>query len=711
MTELETLRVIQPNESPPYPTATKPPPKKIKVGLVQLNNSFSKQCYLPTSVGMLQAYAQKHLTYSQYYKFVLPIYTFMPIPEAADRLSDADIVGFSAYVWNFENSLAIARELKKRKPETVIVFGGPHVPDGKKQFQRIKKSDPKPDELKRKRINMTEEFHRKYPFIDIGCHGEGEKVFKMILEQMAISGCRDKSQIPSISFLDSNGNFFHNSRLERMYDLSDVPSPYLEGVFDPLMEANPEQAWIAMWETDRGCPYQCTYCDWGGAIEDKVSPFPIEQVAAETVWFGEHKIPYIFCANANFGILKRDVEIARHLAEVRKKYGCPEGISVQNAKNPKPHTLEALEILEKAGLNKATVMSIQSKNKETLEAVRRENMKVEEYQGIQKRLRAQGIYTMTDYIIPMPMETYESVVDGISQIITDGQYDRIQFNNLSILPNAEMGNPEYQEEYGMEIIQAKIVNYHGKKNTSISGIEENQQLVIATNTMSREEWVKTRAFCHMASLLFFDKILQIPIIALYEFYQIPYCRIWETVMEKVKQPQEFPIFSEIFCFFEKHARDMQNGLQEEMAHSPEWLDIWWYPDEYIFIKLCRENKLGLFYQEAGKLLANCLDPAQDTDILFESAKLNQSLIKLPFQTSDLELTMSYNIWEFYKAVMMSKTLPIVAGNYKYVIDRTSPTEHWDSWEEWYQKMVWWCNRRGAYLYGNKNPHQEIAGHH
>ncbi|MBI2676543.1 MAG: hypothetical protein HYX21_01135 [Candidatus Yanofskybacteria bacterium] len=156
---------------------------------------------------------------------------------------------------------------------------------------------------------------------------------------------------------------------------------------------------------------------------------------------------------------------------------------------------------------------------------------------------------------------------------------------------------------------------------------------------------------------------------------------------------------------------MQNGLQEEMAHSPEWLDIWWYPDEYIFIKLCRENKLGLFYQEAGKLLANCLDPAQDTDILFESAKLNQSLIKLPFQTSDLELTMSYNIWEFYKAVMMSKTLPIVAGNYKYVIDRTSPTEHWDSWEEWYQKMVWWCNRRGAYLYGNKNPHQEIAGHH
>ena len=59
-------------------------------------------------------------------------------------------------------------------------------------------------------------------------------------------------------------------------------------------------------------------------------------------------------------------------------------------------------------------MSIQSKNRETLKAVRRENMKPEEYQN-SKRLRAQGVYTMTDYIIPMPMETYESVLDGVSK--------------------------------------------------------------------------------------------------------------------------------------------------------------------------------------------------------------------------------------------------------------------------------------------------------
>jgi len=695
-------------ESPPLSPVVQKPKNKIKIGPVQLNNSFSGQNYFPQSVGIIQAYAKKHLTYAEDYDFLLPIFSFMSIDEALEKLSNAHLLALSLYVWNFENSMAIAKEFKRRYPERLVVIGGPHVPDSKKQFQRIKKSDPGHDELSRKRINMTEVFHRDNPWIDIAVHGEGERVFKMILEQMAIDDLTDKSQIPSISYTDNNGSFHHNPKLERMRDLSEVPSPYLTGVYDPLMAAYPDQKWIAMWETDRGCPYQCTYCDWGGAIEDKISLFPIEQVAAEIEWFGKHKIPYIFLANANYGILKQDVKIAKLLAEIKKKYSCPDAISVQNTKNPKPHTLEALEILEKAGLNKATVISIQSKNRETLKAVRRENIKTEEYRGIQKCLRARGIYTMTDYVIPMPMETYESVIDGISEIITDGQYDRIQFNNLSVLPNAEMGDPKYQEEYGMEIVRAKIVNYHGKKNASMNKIEEHQQLVIATNTMSREEWVKTRAFCHLVSLLFFDKLLQIPIITLHEVYQIPYRQIWEKIMDKVHQSREFPIFLEIFGFFEQHARNMQNGLQEEMAHSPEWLDIWWYPDEYIFIKLCRENKLGAFYQEAEKLLASCLKSSRSNNILFEAVKLNQALIKLPFQTTDLELTLSHNIWEFYRAVMVGKTAPIVSGNYKYTVDRTTETERWDSWEEWYEKMVWWCNRRGAYLYGNKNPHTEIT---
>ena len=350
MSEPKMLKVIQPNESPPLPIAVKPPAKKINIGLIQLNNSFSEQCYFPLSVGMNQIYAQTYLSYPDYFRFLLSLYTFMPIEEALEKLSDADLLAISLYVWNFENSMAIAREFKRRYPDRLVIVGGPHVPDSKKQFQRIKKTDPRPDELKRKRMGMTEKFHRNHPYIDIAVHGEGERVFRHILEQVAIDGLANKSNLPSISYIDNEGIFRHNPKLERMHDLSGVPSPYLSGTFDALLTAYPDQKWIAMWETDRGCPYQCTYCDWGGAIEDKVSLFPIDRVMQEAWWFANIRVPYIFIANANFGLPKQDVQIAQTLADAKLATGFPEGISVQNAKNPKPHSFVALEILEKAGL-------------------------------------------------------------------------------------------------------------------------------------------------------------------------------------------------------------------------------------------------------------------------------------------------------------------------------------------------------------------------
>jgi len=709
MSELKMLKIIQPNESLSYPIATKPPPTKIKVGLIQLNNSFSGQCYLPLSVGMLQVYAQKHLSYAEHYEFMLAVYDFAPISKIVDQLSGADILAISLYVWNFENSMAIAREFKRRYPNKLVIVGGPHVPDSKKQFQRIKKTDPKPDELKRKRMGMTEKFHKNNPYVDLAVHGEGERVFRYILEQMAVDGLKNRSTLPSVSYIDTNGMFHHNPKLERMHDLSEVPSPYLEGVFDLLMVAHPNQKWIAMWETDRGCPYQCTYCDWGGAIEDKVSPFPFDRVSQEAVWFGKHKIPYIFLANANFTILKIDVEIARKLAEVKAKYGYPEGISVQNAKNPKPHAFEALTILEEAGLNKATVMSIQSKNYDTLKAVRRENMKPGEYKEIQSGLREKGVYTMTDYILPMPMETYDSLLNGIAAIISEGQHDRIQFNNLSILPNAEMGDPEYQELYEMEMVRTPITNIHGKKNASVSGVEEMQDLVIATSTMSREEWVKARTLCYMVAFTYFNKLLQIPMMILHEIYGISYRDIFKSLMEKPTQTENFPIFRETLNFFHSFSKNIQDGTQEEFFHSPECLDILWPPDEYALIKLCRESKLEEFYKEAEQMLTQLAESDKSMEPLLEAVKINRLLLKLPFQTADTEITLSYNIWEIYQAARLEQKTELKRESRRYTIDRTS--ERWDSWEEWYEKMVWWCNRRGAYLYGNKNLHQEIAGHH
>lgn len=702
------LKTVVESLSAPQPQK---PKRKIRVGLVQINNSFSEQCYLPLSIGMLQAYAQKHLYYSEDYEFLTPVYTFTRIEEASEFLSDADLVGFSAYMWNFENTLAIARDLKLRKPETVIVFGGPQVPDSKKQFRRVRTADLNSEEVLRKRMNFTEDFHRINQCVDIAVHGEGERVFKTILEQVAVDGCYDKSRIPSASYLDVNGDFHFNSKLERMNDieLSNTSSPFTTNVFDKLMAAFPDQQWVLMYETDRGCPFQCTYCDWGGATEDRISRFSMEQIYGDIMWVGEHKIPYIFLCNANFGILERDIQIAEYFAETKARYGYLEAVSTQNSKNPKKHTIEALKTLAKAGLNRVTVMSQQSLNPATLKAVRRDNMKLDEYYKMQKQLAAEGVYTMTDIILPMPEETYQSVVDGTSTLITNGQHNHIQLNHLTILRNTEMGNPEYQERYGYEIVRTKIISHHGKRDDSISGVEEYQELVVATNTMPKEEWVKAWTFCWMTGLIYFNKLLQIPIITLHEYYGVPYGQALEAFSKSSNRFGELPILSEIYKFFSNFARDIQAGRSGEYFHSEEWLDIYWPAEEYVLIKLCVENKLRAFYKEAEMVMMQFMTPDKPIEVLLESLRLNEALIKLPFQNEDLELNLNYNIWDVYQAVLLGGTADYKSGNYSYCVDRT--TERWDSWDEWCQKMVWYCNRRGAYLYGNKNPHREIAGHH
>jgi hypothetical protein len=46
--------------------------------------------------------------------------------------------------------------------------------------------------------------------------------------------------------------------------------------------------------------------------------------------------------------------------------------------------------------------------------------------------------------------------------------------------------------------------------------------------------------------------------------------------------------------------------------------------------------------------------------------------------------------------MKGKDTPFLTGKFEHVIDRTS--EIWNSWEEWCEKVVWWGNKKGAYLY-------------
>lgn len=651
------------------------------VGLVQINNSFSGQNYLPYAVGMLEAYARRHLPDADRFEFRAPVYRRLGIGKAVAQLEGCDVVGFSVYVWNYEISLEIARQLRDLDPNVLILFGGPHVPDEAKDFMEENRC------------------------IDIAVHGEGEQTFTEVLSSLE-SG--DWSAVDGISYRDATGVVIKTPRRNRFNNLSSLPSPFLDGTFEAVMRANPDERWIGLWETNRGCPFRCTFCDWGSATGDKVATFEADRLEREIEWFAQHKIEFIFCCDANFGIKKRDVELAQAVAETKRRTGYPVALSVQNTKNATERAYLTQKILSDAGLNKGVALSMQSLDETTLRFIKRDNISLNTYFELQSRFASDGVETFSDIILGMPGETYDSLLDGVDALIQSGQHNRIQFNNLSILPNAEMANPSYRELYGLVTVRSRIINIHGERVELEDDVPEYQELVVATGSMPRADWRRTRAVCWMTALLHFDKLLQIPLIIAHKTAGLSYREMINAFM--TVEGDRFPTIGAIRDYFIQQAHVIQEG-GTEFDYSSDWLGIHWPQDEYAYIKLTAEGLFPTFYAEARDVLIDLLGRGSSPDersLIDEAVNVNQALLKQPGRLDDIEIEIDHNILEFYQAVRCGETIPLMRRRSTIRVDRSS--KQYDDFGDWCREVVWWGNKKGAYLYTNSTVEKQLAGH-
>ncbi len=269
-----------------------------------------------------------------------------------------------------------------------------------------------------------------------------------------------------------------------------IPSPYLGGHLNEFLD----MGMIPLFETNRGCPFQCTFCAWGMSAQNLVRQFEADTVFQEIDYVGDRSnaVYWIVC-DANFGMLKRDVGIAKAIRAVKDRKGLPHKCHVWLAKNATDRNLEIGGILDDMVV---PVMAVQSMDEEVLTNIKRGNISLDTYAAYQQKFHDKGSVTYSDVIIPLPGETLKSHLDGIDKLFQMG-VDRIHNHNMWLLPGSEINSKETWEKFGFRTRRRLI---HGDEGIykAPSGDEirvfEYEHSLRETTTISEEDMFYLRKY-------------------------------------------------------------------------------------------------------------------------------------------------------------------------------------------------------------------------
>jgi radical SAM superfamily enzyme YgiQ (UPF0313 family) len=412
--------------APPDPTPARP---KVVVLPLVLGRETSSLPYL--ALGMLTAYLREYqdgrLSDAYDISRLLPAgYGDHPLKAVYKKVVETPnpVCLFSSYVWNEKLNIKVAEHIRKISPGSLIIFGGPHVP---------------------KFNGDTEDFLEKNTFIDVAVLGEGEVALAEILTAFSDTP-REKRDLNKLAYVTgivyfNKVDFTRTPERPRITDISTLPSPYLTGEFEPWFQNFSG----AILETNRGCPYGCTYCDWGSATLAKVTKFTPQRVIAEMEYIAEKKSEAIFIADANFGMLEQDIEIAHALVDIKAKTGYPLRLFTNFAKNGGRRLMAVIKILHEGGLLPTGIIALQTTDPIVLKTIARDNIKTEAYEKMMTYFNSENIPMASDLMIGLPGQTADSFANDL-QFCFDWKVSAAA-NYTSMMPNAPMAEKSYREEH------------------------------------------------------------------------------------------------------------------------------------------------------------------------------------------------------------------------------------------------------------------------
>lgn len=484
--------------------------KELKKSILICQPTFwTDHCIIPYLYMALKSYSEQSETIKDNFLWLDPIVergTPDNLLENVD-LDRIDVLGLSCYEWNWSVQRKIAKKIKARNPNCLVVVGGPQ---------------PKCSEIG---------FFKEHPYFDLVVLNDGEAIFKNILMEV-LKPEPKYHQIPGVlsreSFADvapesgacSKPNKFNDFLVSPILDQTE----FLEEYCKTKHRGRPK---MMLWETNRGCPFGCSFCDWGSSTMSRMRQIPFDRLVSELACIANNKIEVLFILDSNFGMFDRDVQIANQIAEQNKKTGFPKFVIFLPAKKQVKNNIEIARIFHESNLTSAYVISLQHNDPEVLSAIRRINPRDDQVEEMMSSFKNMGIPYMPQLIIGCPGDTVEKWKRCLTHYIELGVHDEIRSQNFALLPNAPAANASYIDEWQIECVQRYTVSgtERRRKDHPIETLNKTNYIV-STKTYDRNDWAHMHMFDTAIKTLHFGGLTKLVAIFLrfsngvgyYEFY-------------------------------------------------------------------------------------------------------------------------------------------------------------------------------------------------
>ncbi|MCA9322799.1 MAG: cobalamin-dependent protein, partial [Planctomycetes bacterium] len=434
---------------------------------------------MPLQLGLISAYCLKE----HGDQVEIEIFKYTADFEKAALAKAPFLIGVSNYLWNIDLSRKYVRRLKQRYPEVISVFGGPNYPDVDDE---------------------QTEWLQACPEADFYIYKDGEVPFARLVGRLlegADVATIKQERLPSVHAL-AEGVMLRGETEPRLRDLTVIPSPYTTG----LMDAFFDQRLIPTIQTNRGCPFTCTFCTEGGSYYNKVFRSSHERKVAEVDYIVQRikHTKTLRITDSNFGMFPEDQDFCAHLSKMQDDVGYPEYVMCSTGKNRKEQVLKCNELLH--GAMRLTA-SVQSLSPEVLAAVKRNNISLENLMFLSDETSETDTHAYSEVILGLPGDSVTAMSESF-QGLMDAGIGNITQHQLALIHGTELNSRETREKYSLEgqfrPIQRCVGKYRfGDEEFASAEIEE---ICVSSNTLSYDDYVDMRRLYLTVGMFYNDRI-------------------------------------------------------------------------------------------------------------------------------------------------------------------------------------------------------------